>query len=486
MWATAIYDFKKRELCLSRDYVGQKPIFYYKDGKKFIFSSQLNGLFKYKNNFELSKENYNLYLRFSHFPAPHTLYKKVFQVMPGENILFSNKNIYKKKYWSLENGGDYNSFFKKDEKINDIFDRDIKKFLVADKEVVLGLSSGLDSKLLKKLMLNHRKKIKSFTIGFKEKSFDESRHVLGSKRNKNIKKILNKKDVIKSFYKIKKNIYFPFGDSSIIPTYHLFNSIKKDTNVSITGDGGDEIFFGYEAFKGYYLSLIVKKIIPNFLIRILKLPFSNIKVDDSYMSFKKKIKFFFRYLDNKIYLMNNYWISNFTEKDSYEYFNRNQKTLSMLKILFDKYSDKMKFAQIYFIKYYLPTILMKVDFSSMINSVENRAPYLSKNLLNYSLDLSSSKNFNYFKNRSLMKKIFSEYLKNEKDIKKHGFAFNLKTILKDKKLIKKNLEMNLILNQDFFNRKYDEYLLGKNENEKYLWNEIILNFSRQNLEYDRK
>lgn len=75
MWATAIYDFKKRELCLSRDYVGQKPIFYYKDGKKFIFSSQLNGLFKYKNNFELSKQNYNLYLRFSHFPAPHTLYK---------------------------------------------------------------------------------------------------------------------------------------------------------------------------------------------------------------------------------------------------------------------------------------------------------------------------------------------------------------------------------------------------------------------------
>ena len=62
-WATAIYDFKKRELCLSRDYVGQKPIFYYKDGKKFIFSSQLNGLFKYKNNFELSKQNYNLYLR---------------------------------------------------------------------------------------------------------------------------------------------------------------------------------------------------------------------------------------------------------------------------------------------------------------------------------------------------------------------------------------------------------------------------------------
>tara|TARA_B100000886_G_C20423380_1_gene492661 strand:- start:1774 stop:3588 length:1815 start_codon:yes stop_codon:yes gene_type:complete len=486
MWATAIYDFKKRELCLSRDYVGQKPIFYHKDGKKLVFSSQLNGLFKYKQKFELSKENYNLYLRFSHFPAPHTLYKKVFQVMPGEKILFSNKNIHKKKYWSLENGGDYNSFFKKDKKINEIFDRDIKKFLVADKEVVLGLSSGLDSKLLKKLMLNHKKKLKSFTIGFKEKSFDESHRVSGDKTNKNIKKILNKKDILESFYKIKKNIYFPFGDSSIIPTYHLFNTIKKNTNVSITGDGGDEIFFGYEAFKGYYLSLIVKKIIPNFLIRILKLPFSYIDSDDTYMSFKKKIKFFFKYLDNKSYLLNNYWISNFTEKDSQVYFQRNQKSLFLLEKLFQKYNDKMKFAQIYFIKYYLPIILLKVDFSSMINSVENRAPYLSKNLLNYSLDLMSNKNFSYFKNRKLMKKIFSKYLSNEKDIKKHGFAFNLKTILKDKKLVQKNLDMNLILNKDFFIKKYDEYLLGKNENEKYLWNEIVLNFSRQNLEYDYK
>ena len=131
----------QKELCLSRDYVGQKPIFYHKDGKKLIFSSQLNGLFKYKNEFELSKENYNLYLRFSHFPAPLTLYKKVFQVMPGEKILFSNKNIYKKKYWSLENGGDYNFFFKKNKKIKHIFERDIKKFLIADKDVVLGLSS---------------------------------------------------------------------------------------------------------------------------------------------------------------------------------------------------------------------------------------------------------------------------------------------------------------------------------------------------------
>ena len=249
MWATAIYDFKKKELCLSRDYVGQKPIFYHKDGNKLIFSSQLNGLFKYKNKFELSKENYNVYLKFSHFPAPLTLYKKVFQVMPGEKILYSNRKIYKKKYWSLENGGDYNSFFKKDKKINEVFERDIEKFLIADKDVVLGLSSGLDSRLIKKLMLNHKKKIKSFTIGFKEKSYDESRYVISDKKNKNIKKTLNKKDILDSFYKIKKNIYFPFGDSSVIPTYHLFASIKKKQMFQLLEMGEMKFFLDMRLLK---------------------------------------------------------------------------------------------------------------------------------------------------------------------------------------------------------------------------------------------
>lgn len=116
MWAFAVFDLKTKNTLLSRDYVGQKPLFYFHDKKKLVFSSQLNGIFKYKDDFKISKNYYEDFLRFNHFPAPKTLYQKIKQVCPGEFIEFNNKSIKTKKYWNFENGGDYNLFFPKREK----------------------------------------------------------------------------------------------------------------------------------------------------------------------------------------------------------------------------------------------------------------------------------------------------------------------------------------------------------------------------------
>ena len=112
MWACGIYDFKKKNIILSRDYMGQKLLFYQKDKKKLIFSSQINGIFEYKKNFSISKANYEEYLRFNHFPSPKTLYKDIYQLSPGQIIEFRNKKITSSNYWKIEQGGDYNIFFK--------------------------------------------------------------------------------------------------------------------------------------------------------------------------------------------------------------------------------------------------------------------------------------------------------------------------------------------------------------------------------------
>ena len=77
------------------------------------------------------------------------------------------------------------------------------------------------------------------------------------------------KDYKLIFNTIKKNIYFPFGDASVVPTYKVFNIVKKRTNVAITGDGGDELFFGYLAFKGFYILQIIKLIIPTFILNLI-------------------------------------------------------------------------------------------------------------------------------------------------------------------------------------------------------------------------
>ena len=180
------------------------------------------------------------------------------------------------------------------------------------------------------------------------------------------------------------------------------------------------------------------------------------------------------------------WISNFDKKDEKKYFKhdivKQSKNINLLSKLYQKNHDKMKYSQIFFFKYYLPIVLLKADFSSMLNSVESRAPYLSKDLVNYSLDLPSKENFNLFKSRSLMKRIFKDKFKFIKEKKKHGFAFNKSIILKDKKFIKKNMKDKLLINSDYFYKKLNEYVNGNYDSEQYLWNEIILNLSRQNLE----
>jgi asparagine synthase (glutamine-hydrolysing) len=488
MWASCIYDFKKQSVNLSRDYVGQKPLFYYKDKKKLIFSSQINGIFEYRKKFSISKVNYEEYLRFNHFPAPKTLYKDIYQLCPGQYIEFNNKKITLKNYWKVENGGDYNIFFEhhNKKKIENNFEKIINKFLIADKKVGLCLSSGIDSNLIKSYMMKVKNNINSFTIGFKEKSYDESKYVKKERFNNNIKKILTEKNFINTFKKIKKNTYFPFGDSSSVPTYELFNLVKKKTNVTLGGDGGDEIFFGYLSFRGFYLAQLIRSFVPIFVIKLIKIFSSKIKITTNYLGLKKKIKYFFKFLDKKLFLINNYWISNFDEKDVQDYFNKKNIGLSpefkKIQKIYNTNNDEMKFAQIYYMKYFLPLILTKVDYSSMLNSVESRSPFLSKDLVNFSIDLPSNKNFSLFKNRKLMKNIFFYHLSNYNDIKKHGFAFNKYSILKNEKLIKKMINKDLILNLNFFNKKYDDYLSGNYDYEQYLWNEIILNFSRQNLE----
>ena len=118
----------------------------------------------------------------------------------------------------------------------------------------------------------------------------------------------------------------------------------------------------------------------------------------------------------------------------------------------------------------------------MYNSVESRSPFLNKELINLSLDTPINQNFSLFKNKKLLIELYgNDISKKIKKIKKHGFSFPKHVILKNKNFIIKNINVNLLTNKKFFKKKYFEYLKN-NENENYIWNELILNITRQNLE----
>jgi asparagine synthase (glutamine-hydrolysing) len=482
MWAAAFYNHENNSLTLSRDYLGQKPLFYSQLNSKLIFSSQIEGIFKYRNDFKVSNENLELYYKFSHLPAPHTIYKKIHKLKPAEILIVDGKKINKKIFWNLSNGPDNNYFFKEIKKSNvkESFKKNLENYLISDKDSILSLSSGKDSQILNNLIGN-TKKISTITIGYKDSSYDESRLI--DKNSKNEIKILDQKKALRIFLKLKHNLVFFNGDGSFIPTYFLFNQIKKKTNVAISGDGGDEVFFGYITFKAFYIYSIIKFLIPQFILNIIKNLIKLKSFSNSYLSTKKKISLFINNLDKELYVVNSHWLNDY-ENDEIQNLvgqKKNQFIFKYLKKLFNKHS-RLKFAQLYYFKFYLPMVLEKIDHASMLNSVENRSPYLNKDLLNFTLSYDVKKNFSIINEKKLMKDIFRNSLQKKfRNIKKHGFAFPKSLILKDNKLVKKIIKDKFLTKKIFFYKKYNEYLMY-NLNEIYLWNELILNISRQNLE----
>ena len=177
MWAVAIFDKIKKEIVLSRDYLGQKPL-YYEMQKKILFSSQLKGIIQDKSfTREIDNESVKIFLLV--LKSPSTIYKSVKQVNPSEiiRIKISSLSISRRNFWKLEKGPDYNQFFKKETlNFSSDFEQIIDNYSVSDVMPSGLLSSGLDSFVVNKFLTKKFTNFKTYTLGFEQDSFDEIRN----------------------------------------------------------------------------------------------------------------------------------------------------------------------------------------------------------------------------------------------------------------------------------------------------------------------
>ena len=488
MWAISLYDIKEKKIFLSRDYVGQKPLYYTKNKDYIIFSSQINGLFLDENtNKTLSTDGLQKYHAYSFVPAPFTIYKNIFQVKPGEYLEIDVKNIQVKNciYWDLNNGPDYNQFFNEENSSDYLsnFDKLLDQYSYADMKPALTLSGGIDSNIIFNRLTNNNVKLTTFTLGFDNKSFDESKYINSLYDNSKIFKI-NDQTLKDKFMELSNKITEPNGDSSILPTYILFNEIKKNSKVSIGGDGGDESFFGYITFDAFVVANYLKIIFPNFFLNIFK-KITNFKnTSGDYMSNKFKIKKFFESINcSKEYLLQA-WMSPLSLDDLCSKFETKLDYVDIFgdsKSIFNNSRELMRSAQMYYFKFYLPMVLSKVDQASMLNSVENRSPFISKKVINFSLNENIKNLYGFYNQKKFLKKKYYKTI-GKKIFKrpKHGFAFQKNLILKNKKLIDELLDKKYLINENFFNDKYSQFLNGNNYYANYIWNELILNIVQKN------
>lgn len=263
MFALAVWDEGKRELFLARDRAGVKPLYYYWHNGLFIFASEIKAILQHPKVIrELDRTALSLFLQMGCVPAPYSIFKNIFKLEPGHYLTINQKqNIAKTKYWDVS---DYylaslakrNQSFDETvviEQLENLLTESFKLRMVADVEVGMFLSGGIDSSLLAAILTKKLgyKNIKTFTIGFNEAKYNEAVHArrvaehLGTDHHELYCSAQQALDLIPKISDIYDE---PFGDNSALPTYLLSQFTRGQVKVSLSADGGDETFCGYDRY----------------------------------------------------------------------------------------------------------------------------------------------------------------------------------------------------------------------------------------------
>ncbi len=412
MWAFAIYDLQNETIFLSRDRLGQKPLYYYFENGKFIFSSEIKGILKHEIFHELDKNSIDLYFSLGFIPAPYSIYKNIHKLEQKHNLLFDlkKKSLSIKAYYDFPNFSPSNNKLKIKRDLENLITDSVRLRMISDVPLGAFLSGGLDSSTIVKYMMNFNKNINTYSIGF-DGNFDETpqinilkNHFKTNHHHKYFRKV--------DFEKMLKDIYYyydePFSDSSMFPTRMLSKFAKEKLTVSLSGDGGDEIFGGYQRYKFAYQMEILRKF-PKFLRKFLsKLSTSKLK-EGLLLSLLPKNKFYSE-------ARKDYYKPQITKKILSEKLN------SCLKKTGGNLIEAVRLMDIEF--YTLPNnFLNKVDISSMINSLEVRCPFLDYRLLEYSMNLPTNYKISFFGEKNFFRKMISKFLpKKIINKKKCGFT----------------------------------------------------------------
>ena len=420
MWAFCIFDKRKNLIFCSRDRLGQKPFYYYFNEytKEFIFSSELKGITSVKeiNKKEnINKDAVNLYFALGFIPSPYSIYNNVFKLEARQNLIFdlNSKEIKKNYYWELPN---YNPIYDKNKLIEEgkklLYDA-VKLRMRSDVPVGAFLSGGLDSSSVVGIMSKYTdlKNLHTFSIGFEGK-YDETPYINIVKdyfKTNHHHYYFKEKDFEELIDKYSKIYDEPFGDYSGFPTYKVSNIAKQFVSVSLSGDGGDEIFGGYtNHVNGYRMDFIRK--LPKFL-RILgsKLP---VKKNLNGIVNLYLLKEAFR-----LSLINpeNFYAESIKE-DAIRPEIYKRWTIKKMEYCLNKGNNKLGEAMRTFdlLHNTLPdNFLVKVDRASMANALEVRSPFLDYRFAEFSQRIPTEWKQDLFKTKKLMREIIKDILPDE-------------------------------------------------------------------------
>ena len=454
MYSISIFDKKNNYLYLARDFFGKKPLYYFHDQEQIFFSSTLLPIIK--NSYIkkiIDPDSLSYYFTYGFCPTEKSIFKNIKKVKPNSYLKFDlNSWILSESKIHQKTNNLINDTKFELSKIENLIRDSVKKRLISDVPVSLLLSSGIDSSLISYYASEINKNIDTYTVGFTNSNYDESkdgRKIANYFGLKNNTIMLDEKNLSESISELPNAFDEPFADSSQIPTMLIFNKISKYSKVCLTGDGGDEIFYGYNRYQWFLIwKFFFKK---NFLFN----SFSKTIVK-GFLHTLQKYTSTRKFLERKNITTNKIekFIDIFFEKENvYEKFLKTSNEKNPVKNTFGTSQNLLNVKDLRdhdISNYLVNDILTKIDRSSMHYSVEARSPFLDKNIYDYLENIPCNININLFKRKKILKRIIDKKLPKSLISKtKKGFAVPLNDVL--------NSFKNEIIS-DFTNIKNDERL----------------------------
>ncbi len=501
MWAFALWDNKAQKLILSRDRIGKRPLIYYADQKQFLFSSEINALM----NSKLIKKNINLkaldsFLTFQYIPHPDSIYERVYKLPPAHYLIVEKGTLNLSSFWNFQflpktkwNEEDLIEYL--DEKIHDA----VKKRLLSDVPIGAFLSGGLDSSLVVAIASRHYPfPLKTFSVGYEEKNFSELKYakIIADLYGTEHHEIILRPDIQKDLFPILKNYGEPYADSSAIPSYYVAQAASQKVKVVLNGDGGDELFAGYNRYFFNPLSILYQKL-PSFCKNISKQIFHLLPEGSFPVSYSNRIRHRFDcHLDS---LPKRFYQDGFY-----------QKALKKELCLYDRPDNVDAISDLFirtnrgkcedicdkllnfdFKTYLTDDLMVKIDIACMSHSLETRSPLLDADLfsiLNHLPFRQRAKN-----RKELLKKLVlqKKYLPPEIVFrKKMGFGIpigewmknELRTFLIDDILLS-SPSLEQFFNKELIRQMINEHHSGAYNHGTRLWSLIaFMVWHHQNME----
>jgi asparagine synthase (glutamine-hydrolysing) len=435
MFAIAIYDRSKQCLFLARDRAGEKPIYYFSDGSRFIFTSELNAL-RSQLDLDIDEHHIQQYIQTGYLFRAATPYKNVFELPAGSYAVISladPKPIVVRwwdvrTFYSLKSSDNFDTALRT---VDQLLHESVKRRLESsDLEVGSFLSGGIDSGLVTAIARMYNHSIKTFTVSF-EGDYDEAplaRLVSNRYQTDHHEIKISFDNLIDDIEKILCNYGEPFFDSSAIPSYYVSREAKRSVTVILNGDGGDEVFGGYRRYVpfakyDFFNPNIFLKALSQLLLRVFPAPNARSKYSYIYRLADLTVK-------NGIDTYRSATLHSFNDLE--KPYMHDGASFQKMKEHFEainhsKLTGLQKIMNLDFDNLLACNLLVKMDIATMAHSLEGRSPFLSKDILEYVPSLNDSFKIKGGTTKFLLRKLAEKYLPAELIHQpKRGFEIPLK------------------------------------------------------------